>query len=282
MKNLIQRSLTGIVYVALIVCAVLAQGWWYIALFALIVLLAIREFETITNASTGGQHTFTLVLDMLGAIMLFAAVSIPLSKAIPMMSISAAFAITYMLYLVARLVVQLYTLEKSPLVNLAFSFMGQIYIALPLSLLSVYYILPDGRALMLAMFIMIWLSDTGAFCVGSLTGRHKLFPRISPAKSWEGFAGGVIFAVGAAFVMKYGFGQWFEDTPTAMLAGLGAVTAIFATWGDLVESLIKRTLGVKDSGHLLPGHGGILDRIDSLLLVIPATLIYWFILMFFR
>ena len=152
--------------------------------------------------------------------------------------------------------------------------MGQLCIALPLGIMSMYYTLNDGTALLLAMFVMIWLSDTGAFIVGSLLGRHKLFPRISPAKSWEGFFGGIIFVIASAFVMKYCFGAYFTSTSLAALCGMGVTTAVFATWGDLVESLIKRTLGVKDSGNILPGHGGILDRIDSLLLVIPATLIY--------
>ena len=124
------------------------------------------------------------------------------------------------------------------------------------------------------MFIMIWLNDTGAFCVGSMIGKHKLFPRISPNKSWEGFFGGVVFAIASAFVFKYGFPQYFDNISIGGLCGLGVVVSAFATWGDLVESLIKRTLGVKDSGTLLPGHGGILDRIDSLLLVVPASLLY--------
>ncbi len=127
---------------------------------------------------------------------------------------------------------------------------------------------------LLAMFILIWLSDTGAFCVGSLMGRHKLFKRISPKKSWEGFFGGLLFCLAAsAFFYFYGNGV-FGYLNLWQLLGMGAVVCVFGTWGDLVESLIKRSLGVKDSGSLLPGHGGILDRIDSLLLVTPALLLY--------
>lgn len=169
---------------------------------------------------------------------------------------------------------QLYNQESSPLTNLAYSYMGQMYVALPIGLMSMYYTLPNGMHLLLAVFIMIWLNDTGAFCVGSLLGKHKLYPRISPKKSWEGFFGGVAFVIASAFVFKYCFHLYFTNISLCGLIGLGAVVAAFATWGDLIESLIKRTLGVKDSGTLLPGHGGILDRIDSLLLVIPATLLY--------
>ena len=284
MKNLIKRAVTGALYVALIVGAVLLGGWWYAALFALFTLLAVNEFSRITNASAGGENVVTLVTDMAGGLILFAGitlVNLPMLTPHTTAVIGATFLTVYLLYMVARLVMQLYSRESSPLTNLAYSYMGQMYIALPLGLMSMYYTLPDGTALLLAMFVMIWLSDTGAFCVGSLMGRHKLFPRISPAKTWEGFCGGVVFVIASAFVMKYCFGYWFEFTSIGSLCGLGVVVAAFATWGDLVESLIKRTLGVKDSGNLLPGHGGILDRIDSLLLVIPASLIYLVILRLF-
>lgn len=281
MKNLLKRAITGALYVALIVGAVLLGGWWYVALFALFTLLAVNEFSRISNASSGGENIVTLVTDMAGGLILFTGLSlvnIPMLTPHTSVVIGATFFTVYLIYLVIRLVMQLYSHETSPLSNLAFSYMGQLYIALPLGLMSMYYTLPDGKALLMAMFVMIWLSDTGAFCVGSLMGRHKLFPRISPAKTWEGFCGGVVFVIASAFIMKFCFWQWFQSTPVTTLCGLGVVVAAFATWGDLVESLIKRTLGVKDSGNLLPGHGGILDRIDSLLLVIPASLVYLVIL----
>lgn len=277
MKNLIKRSITGIIYVSLIIAAVLAGGWWFVALFSLFAILATHEFATLCNADAGGENIFTLVTDMAGSLILVVGLSCvnlglltPHSTAV----LGGTFFTLYLLYLTARLVMQLYSHETSPLVNLAYSYMGQLYIALPLGILSMFYTLPDGKALLLAMFIMIWLSDTGAFLTGSLIGRHKLFPRISPGKTWEGFFGGITFVVASAFIMKYCFPQSFENISACGLCFMGVTVAVFATWGDLVESLIKRTLGVKDSGNLLPGHGGILDRIDSLLLVIPASLFY--------
>lgn len=277
MKNLILRSITGIIYVGLICAAVLAGGWSYIVFFGLIAILALEEFYNLTNASAGGENMTTLVIDVVGGLILCVGLGIvntgvlsPFTMAV----LGGTFFTVYLLYLIVRLVLQLYNQEASPLTNLAYSYMGQMYIALPLGLMSMYYTLPNGTHLLLAMFIMIWLNDTGAFCVGSLLGKHKLFPRISPNKSWEGFFGGVFFAIASAFVFKYGFGDYFDNISIGGLCGLGVVVAGFATWGDLVESLIKRTLGVKDSGSLLPGHGGILDRIDSLLLVVPASLLY--------
>ncbi|MBD5313821.1 MAG: phosphatidate cytidylyltransferase [Bacteroides sp.] len=277
MKNLILRSITGIIYVGLICAVVLTGGWSYIVFFGLIAILALEEFYNLTNASTGGENMTTLIIDVAGGLIMCIGLGIvntgvltPFTMAV----LGGTFFTIYLLYLIVRLVMQLYNQEASPLTNLAYSYMGQMYIALPLGLMSMFYTLPNGTHLLLAMFIMIWLNDTGAFCVGSLLGKHKLFPRISPNKSWEGFFGGVFFAIASAFVFKYGFPDYFNNISLVGLCGLGAVVAGFATWGDLVESLIKRTLGVKDSGKLLPGHGGILDRIDSLLLVVPASLLY--------
>ena len=110
--------------------------------------------------------------------------------------------------------------------------------------------------------------------MGVLLGRHRLFERISPKKSWEGVIGGVALSVAGAFVSYYWFNELFQVPDLMVWVGLSIVVAVFATFGDLVESLIKRTVGVKDSGNIMPGHGGILDRIDSLLLVAPAVLIY--------
>ena len=277
MKNLILRSITGIIYVGLICASVLFGGWLFIVFFGLIAILALEEFYNLTNASTGGENVTTLIVDVAGGLILCVGLGCLNTGVLTHFRtgvMGVNFFTIYLLYMIVRLVMQLYNQESSPLTNLAYSYMGQMYVALPIGLMSMYYTLPNGMHLLLAVFIMIWLNDTGAFCVGSLLGKHKLFPRISPKKSWEGFFGGVAFVIASAFVFKYCFPLYFTNISLCGLIGLGAVVAAFATWGDLIESLIKRTLGVKDSGTLLPGHGGILDRIDSLLLVIPATLLY--------
>lgn len=277
MKNLIQRSITGVIYVALICASVLTGGWYYIAFFGLLAIIALQEFYNLSNASTGGENATTLIVDVVGGVILcvgLGCVNLALMPPFTTAVLGGTFFTLYLLYLLVRLVMQLYSQETSPLTNLAYSYMGQMYIALPLGLMSMYYTLNDGKALLLLMFIMIWLNDTGAFLVGSMIGKHKLFPRISPKKSWEGFVGGVAFAMISGVVAKVLLPDYFEVVSMASLCGMGLIVGIFATWGDLVESLIKRTLGVKDSGNILPGHGGILDRIDSLLLVVPASLLY--------
>ena len=136
----------------------------------------------------------------------------------------------------------------------------------------------------LSVFVFLWINDTGAYCCGSLLGRHKLFPRISPGKSWEGSVGGGVFVVAAAIGVWYLTEQYgINDLQLTMYEwiGLGLTVVVFGTWGDLVESLFKRTLGIKDSGSILPGHGGMLDRFDSSLLAIPAAVVYLFTLTLF-
>ncbi len=133
----------------------------------------------------------------------------------------------------------------------------------------------------LSVFVFLWINDAGAYICGSLLGKHKLFPRISPGKSWEGSIGGGILVIIVAVLVWY-LSEQYEQNPLGLTAiewaGLGLAVVIFGTWGDLVESLFKRTLGIKDSGHILPGHGGMLDRFDSTLMAVPAAVVYLYTL----
>ena len=165
----------------------------------------------------------------------------------------------------------------------AYTMLSQMYIALPLSMINVlaFRQTPDGTThfyflLPLSIFIFLWVNDSGAYCSGSLFGKHKLFPRISPGKTWEGSIGGGILVLLAAFLIWFleSKGDNYSNLNLVEWLGLGLTVVFFGTWGDLVESLFKRTLGIKDSGNLLPGHGGMLDRFDSSLMAIPAAVIY--------
>lgn len=169
--------------------------------------------------------------------------------------------------------------------------LSQMYIALPFSTISVLAFngTPDGivqfnAILPLSVFIFLWLNDTGAYCIGSLLGKHRLFPRISPKKSWEGSIGGAVVVVLAAFAISYlveNYSPLYSLLSPLEWIGLGLVVVVFGTWGDLVESLFKRTLGIKDSGNILPGHGGMLDRFDSSLMAFPAAVVYVYTLTIF-
>ena len=207
--------------------------------------------------------------------------------------------IPYLVTIIYMLIAELYLRQDDPVQDWAYTMLAQLYIALPFSLLNVlaFTATPDGQVafntlLPLSVFIFLWVNDTGAYCVGSLLGRHKLFPRISPGKSWEGSIGGAVFVLLAAWGIGWLDNMLVADMDhsltlfTGMLSipewlGLGLVVVVFGTWGDLVESLFKRTLGIKDSGNILPGHGGMLDRFDSSLLAIPAAVVYLYTLSLF-
>ena len=273
MNNLVTRSLSGIVYVALIVGSIIAGPYWFMILMICFSILAMHEFRVLTHSD---QPASTKV-SAIGITDIAAAVALCASAAkgqAPLMN----FSIITICYIVVRATLALYDKRDTALRATAMSVLSVIYIGLPL---ATAVLLSESRTsayLVLIMFIMIWLNDTGAYCVGSALGRNRLFPRLSPKKSWEGFWGGMIFCIAAG-----GACYWSSVQPEPAFVsggslwawlGLGVIVSLFATWGDLFESLIKRTLGVKDSGRLIPGHGGILDRIDSLLFVAPATFIY--------
>ncbi len=275
MKNLLLRSVSGIVYVAVIVAGLVVGQWAFLGMTALFVSLAIIEFHKLCRNGNCAD-TSVMVADVAGGLAMAVSAFVYFSGIFPVQG--RTLILPYLVYLILRMVIQLYMRKGSALNSLAYSFMGQLYVALPLSLMNFLYFDLASPYLLLSAFVMIWLNDTGAFVVGSSIGRNRMFPRISPKKSWEGFVGGVFFAVASAFLFHYCFPSCFAETGSWELVGLGVIVSAFATWGDLVESLIKRTLGVKDSGNLIPGHGGILDRIDSLLLVIPAITCYFIVL----
>lgn len=269
MKNLVLRSLSGLIYVGLIVGSLLTNEYAFFALCILFIILGTIEFSKLTNQET--KPVF-IVLDILLALSLIPAIISATFISSELLSLTPA------ILMLLRFVAQLYMpKDRNPLNTLAYSILGLLYVAGPIWIMAyLYYV--ESPALILSMFIMIWLNDTGAYIVGSLLGRklipYKMFPRISPKKSWAGFAGGLLFTVASSFVFINIFGEYYQGIDIIEMIGFAVVVVIFATWGDLIESLIKRTIGVKDSGHIIPGHGGILDRIDSLLFVIPAILCY--------
>lgn len=275
-KNLITRSITGILFVAIMVTSFL-QSVNMIVVFALITGLATWEFTGLVNEykHVNVNRRITTV----AGVYFFLAVAGVNSGAI---QTNAVF-VPYLLTIIYLFISGLYTKSSDSVNDWAYTMLSQMYIALPLSTINViafrqaadglnyyYYLLP------LSIFIFLWTNDTGAYCTGSLFGKHKLFPRISPAKSWEGSIGGGLLVLIVASIMYYieSQGENLSGLNLIEWLGLGLVVVVFGTLGDLVESLLKRTLGIKDSGNILPGHGGILDRFDSSLMAIPASVVY--------
>ena len=273
MVNLIKRVLSGVIYIALIVAAILLLDHspvMYLLVFPLLIVLGIGEMISMAK-DDATQSWLVNIIDMLGGIGVF--VSLYLHYESTTMQSRSLWLLPIAAYLLLRTIVQLYRPRQNAVHSLERSFFSLGYVALPIAMLNGIMSITAPR-LLLGMFIFIWLYDTGAYCVGMLLGRHRLFERISPKKSWEGVIGGVAFCVAGAYATHHWFNEFFQVPDLTVWVGMSVVVAVFATFGDLVESLIKRTVGVKDSGNLLPGHGGILDRIDSLLLVAPAVFIY--------
>jgi len=273
MMNLIKRILSGAIYIALIVGAILLldnSPVMYLLVFPLLIVLGIGEMVTMAK-DDASQSWLVNVIDMMGGVGMFTAFYMHYEG--ETMQSRALWLLPVAFYVLVRCIVQLYRPQQNALHSLERSFFSLSYVAFPVALLNCIMSITAPRFL-LGMFIFIWLYDTGAYCVGVLLGRHRLFERISPKKSWEGLIGGVAACVAGAYATHYWLDEFFQVPDLSTWVGLSVVVAVFATFGDLVESLIKRTVGVKDSGNILPGHGGILDRIDSLLMVAPAVLIY--------
>ena len=274
LKNMTIRAITGTIFVAAVVtCFLRPEAMMF--LFALVTALSVWEFTGLVNNS--GDVRVNRFICTVAGVYLFLAFAGFCSGITP-----AAVFIPYLLTVVYLFISELYTKAPNPINNWAYTMLSQMYIALPFSMINIVAFHSTGDAhvydylLPLSIFIFLWTNDTGAYISGSLLGRHKLFPRVSPGKSWEGSIGGGLLVLAVAALVGYlansSEGGHTLSIPAWM--GLGLVVVFFGTWGDLVESLFNRTLGIKDSGNILPGHGGMLDRFDSSLMAFPAAVVY--------
>lgn len=281
MKNFIIRTITAIFFVVALVGGIVTNPLTLLCLFTLITTLSTWEFATIVNKNLNLQ--VNRFITSAASFFLFLAVWMFNQN----LTGSEIF-IPYLITIIYMLVAELYLDRENNLLNWAFTFMSQMYVALPLALFNtICFINTPDRVIYfywygLSVFFFLWSSDTGAYLFGSWLGKHRLFPRISPKKSWEGSVGGGIVSIAVSQILAtyIPFAGNLADTTSRLLwAGLALVVVVFGTWGDLVESLIKRKIGIKDSGNILPGHGGMLDRFDSSLLAIPAAVIYIYTIM---
>ena len=279
MKNFIVRTITAVFFVAAIVsCFLRAEAM--IFLFALVTGLTIWEFTGLVNDRE--KVSVNRMICTVAGVYFFLAMA-GYNSGIT----SSGVFVPYLITLVYLMVAELYLKQEDPVNDWAYTMMSQLYIALPFSMINVLAFRSAGSDIAytylipLSVFFFLWVNDAGAYICGSLLGKHKLFPRISPGKSWEGSIGGGILVMIVAVIIWHLSEQYdVNDLQLSALqwAGLGLVVVVFGTWGDLVESLFKRTLGIKDSGNILPGHGGMLDRFDSTLMAFPAAVVYLYTL----
>lgn len=283
MSNLVTRTVTGVLFLVVMIGCIAGSPLTFIGLFALITGMAVWEFSTLVNAKAGAD--VNRLINTTGAVYLFLVFSYICS---PLgMGHHALLAFVPLLVTVLFLPIgELYLRHKDPLKSWAYAFASQIYVALPFALLNLLAFTYNPMTnswdhtwqLPLSLFIFLWANDTGAYCVGSLLHKRfpaKLFERISPNKSWVGSIGGGVLCLIIAGILSFCFADSVNLT-RAHWFGFALVVCVFGTWGDLVESLLKRQLCIKDSGNILPGHGGMLDRFDSALLAIPASVLYFY------
>ena len=279
MKNFIVRTITAVFFVAAIVSCFLRPEAM-IFLFALVTGMTIWEFTGLVNDRN--RVSVNQMISTLAGVYFFLAMAGFCSGITP-----PSIFVPYLVTLIYLMVAELYLKQEDPIHDWAYTMMSQLYIALPFSLLNVLAFQSDASgihfvwSIPLSVFVFLWINDAGAYICGSLLGKHKLFPRISPGKSWEGSIGGGILVIIVAVLVWY-LSEQYAQNPLGLTAiewaGLGLVVVIFGTWGDLVESLFKRTLGIKDSGHILPGHGGMLARFASTLMAVPSAVVYLYAL----
>lgn len=286
LRSFLLRTATAIVLVAVMLGAILSGPYSFATFFIILAFGILWEFYSLINHSTE-VHIYRPLHAFGGALLVFCFFCVASHLT------SNWVFLLYMLYMMAMFISRLYTKQMNPLRELAYVIMGQLYIAFPISMLSAlaFHTLafPLGEVLkdysplfVLSLFFFIWINDTGAYLTGCTLGKHRLFPSVSPKKSWEGFWGGLVFA------MLLGWGLSYETVWTFLGINLhdglrlttvewiimGLLVSIASTFGDLIESFVKRGVGVKDSGNILPGHGGLWDRFDSLIMAAPTMLGY--------
>lgn len=270
MNKLLVRFMTGVPLGLLALWAMIYSHISFAVMFAIITMLTVNELCNLVHEYK--KTNFSTLLAVLGGGYLFFAL-----YATSHLGVKSSITLyaPYILLIVYTFIRQLYKTEGSSLDNYAYFILTQVYAALPFALLNILSTVgaADGTynyVMVLSIFIFIWSNDTGAFFVGCSIGRHKMWERVSPKKTWEGTIGGITIAMLAGYIIslyspQLNMWQWM---------GMAAVVAATGTYGDLIESCMKREMGIKDSGTIIPGHGGLLDRFDSTIVAIPSALIY--------
>lgn len=276
-KNLITRTISGAVLVLLIVCAVVFgtvsvySKILFGVLFSFIMVVCQKEFLNITTKENASINIFFAIIPSLfllwGTVLDGINVIDGLNN---LYTISDLFIFLYVVLLIIYFVASFFI--KSEAVNFKYIIVSMIYIAIPFALYSIIELSSEeSLPIALGLFLIIWGNDTFAYLVGSMIGKHKMFPTISPKKSWEGFVGGLIGSLAIGALIYH-----FSGKSIVIWLLFAVIISLFSTFGDLFESIIKRKFEVKDSGNIIPGHGGMLDRFDSFLFAAPAaSAFYW-------
>lgn len=274
LKNLLVRTASGAVLLAIVAGASLSIYSYALLLFAIMVIGLVEFYKMARH--NGSKPQF--ITGIATGIILFIGLALPAigvqNKSVDGIEISMAMTIiSISLVIPICMIIELFKVSQTPMSNIATTILGIVYVTLPLSLMMYIPLFLGGNTwqpwYFLFYLFIVWANDVFAYLVGITMGKHRLCERISPKKSWEGFFGGIIGAIGVGAL-----GAYFLDGRYEIWIGLAAIIAITGVLGDLVESMFKREAGIKDSGNIMPGHGGVLDRFDALLISAPFAFIF--------
>lgn len=281
MSNLVTRVLVALVGIPLLLF-ILTSGGWILALFtALICVLGAKEFSTLALAK--GAHTQTVPMIIIAGtipilLQFFVSSDSTNSSTSNMVGIPYTALLAYVILLPLSVLIvltsELWRNKENALLNISTTIAGIWYVGGLLSTLVLLPIVSGNNYVLLSIFVAIWVCDSSAYFAGMAIGKHKIFPRVSPKKSWEGSIAGLIFGSIAFYAMAH---YWIPTLAQHNAIILGVLITIVGQIGDFAESLLKRDSAIKDSSSIIPGHGGILDRFDSILFAVPIVLLYWII-----
>lgn len=271
MNNFLKRTLTAGAFVAVLLYCTFYSQLSFSILFFIITILGLWEFYILSEK---GENKPQKIIGTITGASIFATTSLVC------MGYDYHLLIINIPILFLIFIIELYLKAANPFRNIAYTILGIVYVAIPFSLLN-YLVTFTGKynhELLFGFFFILWANDSGAYLAGSAFGKRKLFPRVSPGKSWEGSIGGAI----ASYIVVFIISKWYTGFSIIDWMAIAAILIVIGTLGDLVESLYKRSKNVKDSGTLLPGHGGILDRFDSLLMATPFVFTYLYLEQYFH
>ncbi|HWY37578.1 MAG TPA: phosphatidate cytidylyltransferase [Bacteroidia bacterium] len=266
-KTFITRTASAAVFVAVLLLCVWYNYYSFSLFFALVGFVGLHEFYTLSkNLHIQANRPIGFLLHAITVLIAFF-YSFP--------EVAATVKLLALFFIVCCSMLFVFELfsSKPHLSNIAYTIMAWLYVSLPFALLIVLGLNKNAAfepQKVLGMIFFIWINDTGAYLVGSFLGKNKMYEKISPGKTWEGTIGGVLLCVGLSFLMV----KIFPQLDLKHWMAVSAIVAVFGTVGDLVESMFKRLVGVKDSGSIMPGHGGVLDRFDSLIFSTPFVFAY--------
>lgn len=264
LSNLQQRIVTGLSGAALLVTGIWYSDWSYFAVFAVIAMLSLSEFYKLVALAgiSVGKKTGTI-----GGVLLFTGIFL-LEKGY----MGSVFLFLIFPYLFLLFAIILFQSIERPFEKMAYTLLGIFYVTVPFSLLTMvaFHSGEYTPEIVFGILIIIWGNDIGGYIAGVTMGRHKLYARISPKKTWEGTLGGVMLGLSASVVLSLFFDSWTTFTWIAV----ASIIVVFGSLGDLIESMLKRSFSIKDSGTFIPGHGGFLDRFDGLIFALPFVATY--------